>query len=695
MLSLPEKILLTLVIAASLVTAGWVIRRLVRIIGRGQGRPEWRRAWKGLLRGRFLKLLYLQPTWKARFWTSLFHAGVAAGFLVYLWVNLFDVIHGYDGAFQIHGLAGDIFRLLTDLATFCVLGGMIYLMVRRWVFRPANLTARDSVLLLPQARAGIRRDSAIVAALIVVHVAARLCAGAIALAAQSGAGPVSFDPWQPLTSSLARLWAGWQVSATGRLALEHLFFWISIAVILAFIPYFLYSKHVHLIFAPLNFLLKPERRYRGELERIDFDDENISQFGAARLEDLGWGQLMDAYACVMCFRCQEVCPAYTTGKVLSPAALEINKRYALNAQGVDLSQGKASLQKLVELAITPEAVWACTACGACEEVCPVGAEPMHDILEIRRSLTLMEDRYPQKLQQAYRGMERLSNPWGIPAGERMRWADGLAVRGIEEHPHPQVLWWVGCAPAFDTEAQKSARAFAQILTAAGVDYAVLGNLERCSGDLARRSGREDLFSQLAGENIANINQVNPGRIVTTCPHCLQTLENDYRDYGANYEVVHHTQMIQELLDSGRLHLIAPGQGQAESVAYHDPCYLSRYNDVLAEPRAILGQLGGEYRELARHGKRSACCGAGGAQIWIDEEEGNERMNTARFREAQQTGAATLATGCPFCQTMLRDAAQAGSSGMQVRDIAELVAGRLDGQTLQADEKGRAGRQESQ
>ena len=289
-----------------------------------------------------------------------------------------------------------------------------------------------------------------------------------------------FDTWQPFAQTLSRFWQDW--AASSLITSEHVYFWLSLGAILAFLPYFPLSKHIHLLFAPLNFLLKPKRRSMGEMSFINLDDQSIEQFGASTLKDLGWEQLMDSYACIMCFRCQEVCPAYETGKILSPAALEINKRYLLNSAGTILPDNR-----LTDFAISPEAVWACTACGACVDICPVNNEPMRDILEIRRNLTMMENAYPRQLETAFRGMERTANPWGVPASERMKWAEGLSVPTIEQNPAPDVLWWVGCAPATDPRAQKTARAFAKLLNAARVNFAVLGQKERCTGDAARRA----------------------------------------------------------------------------------------------------------------------------------------------------------------------------------------------------------------
>ena len=344
-------------------------------------------------------------------------------------------------------------------------------------------------------------------------------------------------------------------------------FWVSLGAVLAFLPYFPYSKHIHLFFAPINFALKPKRRSIGELSYINLDDQTIEQFGAAKMSDLGWEQIMDSYACIMCFRCQEVCPAYNTGKLLSPAALEINKRYHLNSgAGTDVA---------LTTLISEEAVWACTSCGACVDICPVGNEPMRDILDIRRNLSMMESSFPKQLESAFKGMERNANPWNVSQADRMKWAEGLNVPTIEKNPEPEILWWVGCAPATDARAQKTAQAFAKILNAAGVNFAVLGTNEQCTGDSARRAGREDIFFGLASANVEMLNEVKPKRIVTTCPHCLHTLKNEYPAFGGNYTVIHHTQLINELVGAGKISMSVSGDNMA--VTFHDPCYLGRHN----------------------------------------------------------------------------------------------------------------------
>ncbi|KAF0107752.1 MAG: hypothetical protein FD146_1383 [Anaerolineaceae bacterium] len=688
MLSPLEKIIFALAALATLVAAVFAVRRLVGIIGKGHGKPDWKAAFKRLPKvlGR---VAVFQPVFRFRRGVSVFHALVGWGFGFYLLVNLVDVVRGYVPGFEIPGMAGNVYRLLADLLSVGVLLGAAFFLVRRFVFGPSNLSARKTTLLDPHARRGIRRDSAIVGGFMLLHVGARFLGETLAVAAAGKA-----DGWQPFASAAAGLWSG--LAPQALVIGEHIAFWLALGLILAFIPYFPYSKHIHLFFAPLNLLLKPQRRSMGELSRLDFNDQSVAQFGASKLADLGWEQLMDAYACIMCYRCQEVCPAYGTGKVLSPAALEINKRYLLNTVGATLvvapGQGQALPlpdAPLTQFAIPEEAVWACTSCGACVDICPVGNEPMRDILDIRRALMLMENAFPKQLETAFRGMERTVNPWGVPPTERMKWAEGLRVPTVDENPQADILWWVGCAPATDARAQKTAQAFAKILNAAGVNFAVLGQREQCTGDSARRAGNEFLFNELAAANVEILNSVKPKRIVTTCPHCLHTLKNEYPAFGGNYEVIHHTQLINELVGAGKLQFsvisdqpaMSGGEGSSvvrrpSSVTFHDPCYLGRHNKVFGAPRDALKHAGAVTVEMPRHADKSFCCGAGGGQMWKEEEHGTAAVNKTRFAEAKATEAATLAVGCPFCMVMLTDAAKADGESVKVKDVAEIVAEKL-------------------
>ncbi|MBC7871462.1 MAG: (Fe-S)-binding protein, partial [Chitinophagaceae bacterium] len=328
-------------------------------------------------------------------------------------------------------------------------------------------------------------------------------------------------------------------------------------------------------------------------------------------------------------------------------------------------------------AISESAVWACTSCGACIDICPVGNEPMLDILEIRRDAVLMRGEFPAELQNAFKGMERQGNPWQV-AESRFRWANGLdfPVPTVDENPNFEILYWVGCAASYDPRAQLTARALVKVLYTAGVNFAVLGEQENCTGDSARRAGKEDLYQELAIGNVETLNAVNPPRIVVTCPHCFHNIGKEYHQFGGNYEVVHHTELIEELISAGRVPMSAH-PGKQPNVTFHDPCYLGRHNDVIDAPRNVLEKsFGAAAIEMPRNKKNSFCCGAGGAQFWKEEEHGTKSVSVERYEEAKHTGAEVVAVGCPFCMQMFTSAQSEVADGPIVKDIAELVAERL-------------------
>jgi len=668
MLTLVEKILFIVAVAVSGYYTWQGVQRMIAIIGRGQGKPDWNLAKKRVGTAVY-KVLTFQPVFRLRFTSSLFHAFVGWGFTFYMLVNFGDVLQAYIPDFHFLGTGGlgATYRFLADLFSVGVLVGMIYLMTRRFIVKPAILGTRESTMLDESARKSIPKDSAIVGAFIFFHVGFRFLGESFLIAAEGA------DAAQPFASAVASLWSG--MDAGTLVVMQHLSFWIALGLILAFFPYFPSSKHIHLFFAPINFLLKPERKSIGELGKLDFDDESVEQFGASTLADLGWEQINDAYACIMCYRCQEVCPAYNTGKILSPAAVEINKRYYLKHHGKEFAEGEDS-PPLLDFLIPTEAVWACTSCGACVDICPVGNEPMRDILDIRRGLVLMDNAFPKEFEPAFRGMERNMNPWGVPPTERMKWTEDFDIKvpTIEENPEPEILWYVGCAPATDARAQKTAQAFAKILDAAGVNYAVLGQNESCCGDSARRAGNEYLFFELALGNVELFNEVGAKRIVTTCPHGLHTLKNEYPAFGGNYDVIHHTQFIEELIDAGKLKL---KDAEKERVTYPDPSYLGRHNGVYDAPRKALTSVSLNMVEMENHGAKSFCCGAGGAQMWKEEEHGDAAVSETRFAQAEACGVDTLAVGCPFCLTMMEDAKKVDGSELNVLDIAEIIALRLE------------------
>lgn len=660
MLTLIEKISFLLLAVFSLSYAGIGFYRVYKAIVRG--RPDSR--FDHLLQ-RFSRALWIvfsqQSVFKKRPVISVLHALVFYGFVYYFLVNVVDVLEGF---FSFHARAGfwNPFNLLADLLTAGVLVGIIGLVIRRLIVRPADFIFAANVPVQEQVRAGIFRDSAIVAGFIIFHVGSRLLFKATQLA-QEGS-----DPFHPVSSVFAGMFSGMSPGVVE--GLNHVFWWGALGSILVFIPYFPRSKHIHIFMAPVNLALRKEKA--GVMEPMDFEKEE--SFGAAKLEDFAWPRLLDAYSCIMCNRCQEACPAYATGKALSPAAIVINERYELNRILPSFSAGENSPRPLLEFALNEAAAWACTTCNACVEVCPVGNEPMLHILDVRRERVLMQAEFPGGLKKAFTGMEGAGNPFGISPDDRLAWAEKLpfAVPTTEQNPKAEVLYWVGCAVSYDPRAQKIAQSLAEILTAAGVNWAVLGRQEKCTGDAARRAGNEYLFSQLATENVENLNALNPKLIVTTCPHCFHTLKNEYPQFGGHYQVKHHSEFINELLQSGKLRAPAGSDG---AVTFHDPCYLGRHNGVYDPPREVVKAMASNLKEPANSRNNSFCCGAGGAQFWKEEERGSERVSTRRYRELKETGAKILATACPFCMRMFSDEAakEEPETALEVLDIAELAA----------------------
>jgi Fe-S oxidoreductase len=660
MLTPIEKVLFVLLAAGSLYYGGRGFYDVYRAIARGKSDPRfddipgriWRAVWV---------VLTQQPVFKMRPVVSFLHALVFYGFVFYFLVNLVDVLEGF---FSLHARGGvwAPFNVLADLLTAGVLVGISGLVIRRFILRPKDFWFAPNVPVQEQVRSGIVRDSTIVAAFIFFHVGSRLLFKATQLAREGT------DPFHPVSSALAPLFSG---LSSGLLeGLNHFFWWGALGSILIFIPYFPRTKHIHIFMAPINLALKKPNP--GVLQPMDFEKEEV--FGVSKLEEFSWPRLLDAYSCIMCNRCQDVCPATITGKALSPSAILINERFELNKIFPDFAAGKESPRPLLEFALNEEAAWACTTCNACVEVCPVGNEQMLHIIDVRRERVLSAAEFPNGLKNAFNHMERAGNPWGISADERLAWTKGLPfpVRTITENPGPDVLYWVGCAAAFDPRAQKIACSMAELLNAAGLNWAIIGKEQKCTGDAARRAGNEYLFAEMATANIADLNAVKPKLIVTTCPHCFHTIGNEYPQFGGNYIVKHHTEFIDELVRSGKLNVSPQTDG---AVTYHDPCYLGRHNGIYDQPRALIQVTGAKIAEAARNRSKAFCCGAGGAQFWKEEEKGTERVSTNRYRELKQTGAKTVATGCPFCLRMLVEetAKEEPETAIEVLDVAEIVA----------------------
>lgn len=608
---------------------------------------------------------------------SLLHSLIFYGFVFYSLVNLIDCMEGFF-PFSIHSTnwAGLAYNLLADVLSAFVVIGVVALAARRLLLPSRrDFQFNERAVLHEDVRRGyIRLDSLIVSAFILLHVGSRAAGVGAKLASE---GPDRFQPFATLLSHA--------FTHANSEACRIFSYWGALGSVFAFLAYFPFSKHIHIFMAPAKYMVA-----RGStsgvlpLIELDLDSEELT-LGAKRLEDLSWPRLLDAYACIQCNRCQDVCPATVTGKSLSPAALEINKRMELNHPARYAKRAgpeDTGSRPLLSFALSHEAAWACTTCGACMEVCPVQNEQMLDIIDVRRNLVMIEGEFPTPLQAAFRGMERAGNPWGINREQRMAWAEGLVVKTMDENPEPDVLYWVGCAASYDAQAQKTARAFVQLLTHAGINFSVLGKKECCTGDSARRAGNEYLYRQLADQNVMTLNAVKPKLIVATCPHCMNSIGKEYQQIGGNFTVMHHTEYLELLLAEGKLHV----GSIPSSITYHDPCYLGRHNGVYNAPRNLLRVLTNDLVELNRNRENSFCCGAGGAQFWKEEEAGSERVSENRFQEVRQrldsrSETKVLAVGCPFCKGMLESAAgQDGKAEISVKDIAELLLEGLHGKS---------------
>jgi Fe-S oxidoreductase len=451
--------------------------------------------------------------------------------------------------------------------------------------------------------------------------------------------------------------------------------WAHVLLILGFLAYLPHSKHLHIATAAINVYFG-RTRARGRLEPLRFDEdtpEEEMRFGIGTVEDLTWKQMMDAFSCTECGRCQDACPAFATGKVLSPKLVIMGVRDHLFAEGPKALAGDYDGPLVAETAQLEEMAWDCVTCGACVEACPVNIEHIDHIVDLRRHLVMVESRFPGEAEPMLRDVERQANPWGKPQAERADWAADLGVRVLEPgDPPPEVLYWVGCAASFDERARESARSTAKLLAAAGVDFAILGPREACTGDPARRMGNEFVFQSYAEQNVATLGEAGVTKIVASCPHCFNTLANEYPDFGGHYEVVHHTELLAELVREGRL---APSAGD-QTLTYHDSCYLARHNDVRMQPRELAAAVGRPI-EMERREQRTFCCGAGGAHMWMEERAG--AINEERVREAAETGAETLAVACPFCTVMLDDGVRSSGRDMRVVDLATLLVEAVDGQ----------------
>jgi Fe-S oxidoreductase len=575
---------------------------------------------------------------------GLAHAFIFWGFLVLLPTILIAMIGGVDKTATLPWLGHQgWYALMVDIFAVLVLVGVVAALWIRKVQRPQRFAGSH----LGEADLILALIATIATTLLLWH-ATRIALGLNEWPRQ----------WSPVSNALSHLFADDQATRV----LERVFVWAHVLTILAFLAYLPRSKHLHILVAAVNVWFG-RTSAGGRLEPLDFEREETDiRFGSGSAGDLTFKEVLDTFSCTECGRCQDACPAFATGKVLSPKLVIMGLRDQV------LSQDDSPL---VPNAVPEESVWDCVTCGACVEVCPVSIEHVDQIVDLRRNLVMVESSFPAEAEPMLRDIERASNPWGRAQSERAEWADELGVRVLEPgDPAPEYLYWVGCASSFDERARRTAQSTATLLTAAGVDFAILGPRETCTGDPARRIGNEYLFQAFAEQNVGVLNEAGITKIIANCPHCFNTLANEYPDFGGRYEVIHHSELLARLVRDGRL---APTQ-DGNAITYHDSCYLARHNDVLEGPRELVAAAGRPV-EMARSRKNTFCCGAGGAHMWMEERAG--AINIERVQEAAATGADTLAVACPFCTVMLDDGVQSAGEDLRVVDVATLLAERIE------------------
>lgn len=648
----------------SLIFLAYGVYRRIRVWRRGQGgqhasstapgegeptevRLEWGAAFRRLFRHVVAQVRIARIPW-----AYFSHMGVFYGFIV-LFIGTVIVGLEHYGIFALFGISFsgpfyDFTSFWLDVFGLIFLVALVVAMVRR-----VGLT---------RIRPSSKPIDAVILWLFLVIGATGFVVEALRIHALQ-------DDWESGVSfagyALAAGFSGMGLSIEGATTWHFVFWWFHMVLVFVFIAMIPYTKLLHFLVAPVHIARTPEIR-SGRLKPVSLEEvEETGRFGLAEIQEFSWPQLMSYDACTHCRRCETACPAYATNKPLSPMRVILD----IAAHG----EHEGTLHQTV---ISNETLWSCTTCGACVHECPVLIDQMGTIVEMRRHL-VGEGQVVGSSQAALRSIAATGNPWGLPADERTAWAEGLEVPTVDENPTPDVLLWVGCAGSYDRRNQQVTRALTKILKAAGINYSILGKKERCTGDPARRIGDEFTFMEQAQANVDTLSKVPFQRVVTPCAHCFNTLKNEYPDFGGNYQVSHHTEFVREMIDSGRIQLDeADGQGP---ITLHDPCYLSRHNDSQEAPRGVLGALAGPSLPIVepeKHGRNTFCCGAGGGRMWM-EEDIDKRVNFARWDQLKATGAKTVAVGCPFCMTMLDDAAKNDeASGVAVQDIAELVAARL-------------------
>ncbi len=647
------KIIFSLILVTSFTLFGFNIYQLINKIRKGKSEKRFDNILQRIKR--VLVIAFAQTKLLRDPIPGLLHLGIYWGFITLLFAVIESIGEGLLGfgkfSFLFLGTTYKVITFTQEIFCLIVLLSIFVALWRRFISKINRLQVSSS--------------ASFDAALILFWIAAIVSTLLLQNATRISLHTITANWQYPISSILSNNFA----NSSTTILFETTFWWSHILLVLGFLNYLPNSKHLHILTSIPNVYFS-SLLPKGALKPINLSDETLTTFGAKDITDLSWKQLLDGYTCTECGRCDSVCPAHLTGKTLSPRKIVTETRRRTDEKNFNPEN------TLLYNYITEDELWACTTCMACVYECPVMIEHVDEIVDLRRGMVLDDSRFPPEVKTTFENLERNFTPWGFSHDTRANWAEGKNINSFftlseEERNQIEILFWVGCAGAYDERYKRVTQSFAELMNLAKINFAILGKEEKCTGDPARRLGNEYLAQMLITENVSTLNSYNIKKIVTTCPHCFHSLKKEYPQFGGNYEVVHHTDFLLKLIDDGKLNV---NKEKKERLTYHDSCYLARYNNVIDAPRDVLKSIPGlEIVEMPRSKDKGLCCGAGGGRMWMEETIG-KRINIERTEEALSTNASTIGVGCPFCLTMLNDGVKAkeASEKVTVKDIAEII-----------------------